>query len=131
MHAHRLEGVLSAARGEQSADVLHSRAGSLRHMGHLLHMPAHIFVRLGRCDRLRTLCLASVNLAQQASSSCQSLYVLHVPESIGSEPASMVIRCSKSGRLPEGSGTRSWHELSVHAASRHMHMSYIALLQVS
>ena len=44
----RGQGYLQAAGGETSADMLHSGNGTFRHMGHLLHMPAHIFVRLGR-----------------------------------------------------------------------------------
>ncbi len=44
----RGQGYLQAASGEESADMLHSGNGTFRHMGHLLHMPAHIFVRLGR-----------------------------------------------------------------------------------
>ena len=44
----RGQGILQAGSGERSADMLHNGNGTFRHMGHLLHMPAHIFVRLGR-----------------------------------------------------------------------------------
>ncbi|KAL0032084.1 hypothetical protein WJX77_004214 [Trebouxia sp. C0004] len=68
----RGQGYLQAASGEKSADMLHSGNGTFRHMGHLLHMPAHVFVRLGRYHDAVEAGLRALAVDAQDVADCQT-----------------------------------------------------------
>ncbi|DBA83504.1 TPA: hypothetical protein ACH3X2_006432 [Trebouxia sp. C0005] len=68
----RGQGILQAGSGERSADMLHNGNGTFRHMGHLLHMPAHIFVRLGRYHDAVEAGLRALAVDAQDVADCQT-----------------------------------------------------------
>ncbi len=72
--AHRRppNGTLSAARAEASAERLLSGRGPWRRrFGHLLHMPSHLFVRIGRYHDAVAANVAALAADRATSDACQ------------------------------------------------------------
>ena len=68
-------GQLSVARAEASADqLLAGRGPWLRRFGHLLHMPSHLFVRLGRYADAAAANVAALAADRALSDACQAPY---------------------------------------------------------
>jgi len=63
------------ARAEASADqLLAGRGPWLRRFGHLLHMPSHLFVRLGRYADAAAANVAALAADRALSDACQAPY---------------------------------------------------------
>ncbi|KAK9835405.1 hypothetical protein WJX81_007635 [Elliptochloris bilobata] len=68
-------GTLSAARAEASAERLLSSSGPWRRrFGHLLHMPSHLFVRIGRYHDAAAANIAALAADKADSDACQAPY---------------------------------------------------------
>lgn len=75
MHRHPPNGTLSVARAERSAERLLAGPGPWQQrFGHLLHMPSHLFVRLGRYRDAAAANIAALAADRADSDACQQPY---------------------------------------------------------